>query len=508
MPPKLVECIPNFSEGRRPDVINAIETAISSVSGVSLLDRHSDPDHNRTVFTFSGPPEAVLEAAYSGIEKAAELIDLEVHHGEHPRIGAADVVPFVPLSGVSMEECVALAQELGQMVAAGLNIPVYLYEAAATRPERKNLENIRRGEYEGLKETIGNDPAKEPDFGPREVGSAGATVIGARPPLIAFNVYLETSDVNIAKQIAKKVRQSSGGLEFVKALGLLVEGRAQVSMNLTNFRETSLTKVVEEIRAEAERLGTKIHSSELVGLIPQEALFDAAQWYLQMDRFEYDQVLESRLYAAEQEKGGDSGSFLNQLAAGTATPGGGSAAAYSGAMGASLVEMVARLTTGKQKFKGLEPRMGEIIDQASALRESLEKAVDDDAEAYQLVMKAYKLARGTDEERTRRQSAIEQAIRKAVEVPMLVAQLSSQTMELALELARQGNQNAISDTGTAGAVSQAAVLSAGMNVRINALSTADQGQAENWIVQIEAIAQRAQEISEQIKAALRERGGI
>ena len=233
MSQQIVECIPNFSEGRRSEVIASIKDAISKVEGVTLLDQHSDEDHNRTVFTFSSSPQAVVEAAFASIKTAAELINLDEHEGEHPRIGATDVVPFVPISGISMEECVRLAKDLGKRVGEELRIPVYLYEAAATKPERTNLENIRRGEYEGLRESILSDPSKKPDFGPTELGSAGATVIGARPPLIAFNVYLDTDDVDIAKKIAKTVRQSSGGLPFVKGLGLLVEGRAQVSMNLT-----------------------------------------------------------------------------------------------------------------------------------------------------------------------------------------------------------------------------------------------------------------------------------
>ncbi len=235
----LIECIPNFSEARRPEVIDQIVSAITSVEGARLLDRSSDLDHNRTVLTYAGPPEAVEEAAFRAIKTAAELIDLNKHTGEHPRIGATDVVPFVPLSGATMEDCVAMAKRLGQRVGDELNIPVYLYEAAATRPERTNLENIRRGQYEGLKIEIESNPDRKPDYGPAKLGSAGATVIGARSPLIAFNVYLTTSEVEIAKKIAKAVRQSSGGLRYVKALGLLVEGRAQVSMNLTNFRETS-----------------------------------------------------------------------------------------------------------------------------------------------------------------------------------------------------------------------------------------------------------------------------
>ncbi len=289
---QLIECIPNFSEARRPEVIDQIVAAITSVDGASLLDRSSDLDHNRTVLTFAGPPEAVEEAAFRAIKTAAELIDLDQHTGAHPRIGATDVCPFVPLSNVSMEECIALAQRLGQRVGSELSIPVYLYEAAATRPERANLENIRRGQYEGLKVEVESDPERKPDFGPSKLPRAGATVIGARSPLIAFNVYLTTDDVSIAKKIAKAVRQSSGGLRYVKGLGLLVDGRAQVSMNLTNFRETPIARVVEFVRREAQRCGVGIHHSELVGLIPQEALVDAAVWYTQLDQFDKEQILE------------------------------------------------------------------------------------------------------------------------------------------------------------------------------------------------------------------------
>jgi glutamate formiminotransferase len=277
MPTSIVECIPNFSEARRPEVVEAIMQSISSVEGVSLLDRHSDVDHNRTVLTFAGPPDGVEEAAYRAIAKAAELIDLDKHTGEHPRIGATDVVPFVPIRGVSMADCVAIAHRLGKRVGEELGIPVYLYEEAATLPTRKNLEDVRRGQYETLKEEIAAKPERFPDFGPAKVGPAGATVIGARQPLIAYNVYLTTGDVSVAKKIAKAVRHSSGGLRYLKALGVLVEGIAQVTMNLTDFRSTPVARVVETIRREAARYGVAVHHSELVGLIPQEALVDAAQ---------------------------------------------------------------------------------------------------------------------------------------------------------------------------------------------------------------------------------------
>src|SRR5512135_2771960 len=295
MPTPLIECIPNFSEARRPEVMDQIIDAIKSVDTISLLDRSSDLDHNRTVVTFAGPPEAVEEAAFRAIQKAASLIDLDHHTGEHPRIGATDVCPFVPISGVTLEECVAMAKRLGERVGQELNIPVYLYEAAATRPDRENLENIRRGQYEGLKAEIESNPDRAPDYGPARLGPAGATVIGARSFLIAFNIYLNTGDVEIAKKIAKAVRHSSGGLRYVKAAGFLVEGQAQVSMNLTHYRKTPLARVVETIRREAARYGCEITRSELVGLTPQEALIDAAQWYLQLDLFESQQILENKL---------------------------------------------------------------------------------------------------------------------------------------------------------------------------------------------------------------------
>jgi len=291
---KLVECVPNFSEGRRPEVVQAIVDALRR-PGVSVLDVESDADHNRSVVTLVGEPEAVLEAAWQGIAAAARLIDLDQHQGAHPRLGATDVVPFVPLRNMTMAECVALAQRLGQRVGSELQIPVYLYEAAATRPERVNLADVRRGQYELLKAEIAANPARTPDYGPSRVGPAGATIIGARAFLIAFNAYLNTTNVEIAKKVAKALRHSSGGLHFVKAMGLLVEGKAQVSMNLTDFMQTPIHRAVEMIRSEAARYGCVIERTELVGMIPQQALLDAAQWYLQIDNFTPEMVLENRL---------------------------------------------------------------------------------------------------------------------------------------------------------------------------------------------------------------------
>jgi glutamate formiminotransferase len=299
---KIVECVPNFSEGQRPEVIDAIADAVSSVRGVLLLNRHIDSDHNRSVLTFAGTPTGVMDAAFAAIAKAAELIDMDTHRGVHPRLGAADIVPFVPLQGMTMDDCVEMARTLGQRVGDELGLPVYLYQAAATRPDRVNLEDVRRGQYEALKTAIETDLERTPDFGPRKLGKAGAVIIGARKLLVAFNVFLTTDDVEIAKKIAAAVRHSSGGMRYVKALGVLVKGRAQVSMNFTDFKQTPIARNVELIRREAARYGVAIHHSELVGLVPVEALAEAAQWYLQLDDFDVSRVLEMSLQNAIVKK--------------------------------------------------------------------------------------------------------------------------------------------------------------------------------------------------------------
>jgi glutamate formiminotransferase/formiminotetrahydrofolate cyclodeaminase len=479
MSPPLVECIPNFSEGRRGDVIDSLLDSLRSVPGVALLDHHSDKDHNRTVATIAGPPEAVAQAAFNAIAKAADLIDMHEHQGEHPRIGATDVVPLVPLEDVSMQDCVELARSLGERVAQELEIPVYLYEAAATRPDRTNLEAIRRGEFETLKEAIGSDPDRRPDFGPAKLGSAGATVIGARPALIAFNVYLTTGEVDVAKRIARAVRHSSGGLRFVKALGLLVEGRAQVSMNLTDFQRTPIARVVEMIRREARRYGVLVHGSELVGLAPQAALIDAARYYLQLEGFDPDQLLERRL-SARLEGRERQHSFLERLARGTPTPGGGSASAYAGAMAAGLVAMVARLTLGREKYAAVEARMQDIAQRADVLRGALERAVQQDAQAFDRVMDAYRMPKDSEAARAARVEAIEQATQGAAEVPLRVARMAVEVVQLAAEVAAKGNVNAASDARVAGAMAQAAMTGASMNVRINSALVQDQQTAEGW----------------------------
>lgn len=504
---RIVECIPNFSESRRAEVVQSIEDSIRAIKGVYLLDRHMDDDHNRSVITFAGDPQAVAEAAFQAIAKAGELIDLDKHSGEHPRIGATDVVPFVPISGVTMEDCIELARSLGKRVGEELGIPVYLYEKAATRPDRVNLANLRKGEYEGLKEAIQSDPDRVPDFGPAKLSKVGATVIGARTPLIAYNVYLTTDDVSVAVRIARRVRHSTGGLRFVKALGMLVDGQAQVSMNLTDYNRTAIETVVESIRREADQLGVSIQRSELVGLIPEAALIQAARWYLQLDDFSDDQVLERRLQGAMQSEA-ETDIFLDELAAATATPGGGAAAAYAGAMAASLVAMVARLTVGKKKYASVEKRMQKIIDEADALRKDFLQARDEDIEAFEAVMAAYRMPKSSEGEMEQRATAISRATLHAAEIPLKVCRLATQILKLASEVAQGGNLNAASDAGTAAALTIAALRGAAANVRINLLELSEHKETPTWLQALEALEQEALDLDQGLRQTLKERASI
>lgn len=506
---QIVECVANFSEGRRTSIIDQIVEAIGAVPKVHILDRENDPDHNRSVITFIAPPDAIIEAAFQGIATAARLIDMDEHRGEHPRLGAADVVPFIPIEGVDLNDCVLLARKLGERVGNELNIPVYLYEAAATRPDRENLEDVRRGQYEALKEAIGVDPNRAPDFGPSRLPKAGATIIGARAPLVAYNIYLTTDNVEIARQISKAMRHSSGGYRYVKALGLLVDGQAQVSMNLTDYNKTPIHRVVESVRREATRYGVGIQRSEIVGLVPQRALLDAAQWYLQIDDFKPEQVLENRLADALQEAGESlNPTFLDELAAGTATPGGGAAAAYAAAMGAALCGMVARLTVGKKKYADVEARMMEIIVEADELRKKLTDGVQQDSAAFDAVMAALRLPKDTEAQQTARAEAIEAATIRAAEVPLEAARLATRVIELAAELAETGNSNAVSDCGSAGALAGAGLHAASLNVRINAAQVKDQAAVQRWQETLAELQQRASQANQRLNAAIQERGGI
>jgi len=461
--------VPNFSEGRDPAVVDAIVEAMR-IPGVSLLDREMDSDHNRCVITLVGDRESIQEAVLRGVGKAAELIDLTRHQGAHPRMGAADVIPFIPIDGVTLEDCVAMARHVGAEIARRFEIPVYLYEAAATTPERQNLEAIRRGQFEGIREEIATHPARRPDFGePRVHPTAGATVVGARKPLIAYNVFLNTPDVAIAKKIAKAVRFSSGGLRFVKGAGFLVRGLAQVSMNLTDFEQTPIHRVFEFVKREAARYGVVPVSSEIVGLIPKLALEQAAEWFLQVENFDSSLILENRLAAVMGGKMAIGGlragvePFIEQLAAPTATPGGGSAAAASGAMAAALAGMVASMSRGKKAYLQHEAQLSEAIARLALLREELKSAIDADAESYSLVMKAYKAARESPEGGR----AVNAALQQAASVPLGVAEKSAEAGRLAASLRAVTSPMMASDLTTAIALANAAVTGALANVAIN-----------------------------------------
>jgi glutamate formiminotransferase/formiminotetrahydrofolate cyclodeaminase len=512
MPNPLVECIPNFSEARRPEVIDAIVMVINGVPGVHLLDRHSDLDHNRTVLTMVGSPAGVEEAAFLAIQKAAELINMDEHTGAHPRIGATDVVPFVPISEFSMVECVEMARRLGKRVATQLSIPVFLYEEAATSPDRQNLENVRKGQYEGLKAEILVNSARKPDFGPAKLGSAGATVIGARAPLIAFNIYLTTCEISIAQKIAKAIRNSSGGYRFVKAMGVLVDGKAQVSMNLTNFHQTPIARVVESVRREASRYGVSILHSELVGLIPQDALIESAVWYTQLDEFKTDQILESRLYEVMRENTGQSvnqdADFLDRLASADPTPGGGSAAAYTAAAAAALVTMVARVTIGKKKYASVQEQMLTLVERAEELRKRLTTAVSEDAESFESYLTATRLPKESPEDMELRANAMDAATKNAAIVPFNVAKMCVEVLKLAEIAAQLGNLNAISDAASAGYLCDAALKSAITNVKINIKSLRNPLDLSNISDGSSAFLNQATESVLQIRNHLSTRAGL
>ena len=487
MPSTLVECVPNFSEGRDKAKVDAIIEAMK-IPGVYLLDQEMDSDHNRCVITLVGGREAIQEAAIRGVGKAAELIDLTKHQGAHPRMGAADVIPFIPIDGVTIEDCVAMARHVGAEISKRFQIPVYLYEAAAATPERQNLENIRRGQFEGIRADIATNPARKPDFGePRVHPTAGATVVGARKALVAYNVFLNTPDVDIAKKIAKAVRFSSGGLRYVKAAGFLVRGQAQVSMNLTDFEQTPVHRAFESVKREAQRYGVIPVSSEIVGLIPKKALEQAAEWFLQVENFDSSLILENRLSAVMAGKtmtgkmaiGGLRAGvepFIEQLAAPTATPGGGSAAAAAGAMAAGLAAMVATMSRGKKAYPQYEAQLSEAIARLSQLREELKSAIDADAESYNVVMKAYRSAKASDSSANANDgdAAISAALKQATSVPLGVAEKVVEVAKIASTLKPITNPNMKSDLTTAIALAKAALEGALANVEINLESLKDE----------------------------------
>ena len=499
---KLVECVPNFSEGRDPQKIAAIVAEIESVDGVQMLDQEMDKDHNRAVITFVGEPEAVYEAAFKAVKKATELIDMEQHHGEHPRMGATDVVPFIPISGTSVEECIELAKRLGKRMADELEIPVYLYEAAATRPSRENLADVRRGEYEGIKESIGTDPDRKPDFGPsRTHPTAGATAVGVRPYLIAFNVYLGTTNLKIAKEIAKAIRFGDGGLRYCKALGFEIKERqqVQVSMNLVNYEKTPIYRAYEMIKSEARRYGVPLVSSEIVGLTPMQAIVDVADFYLGFENFTVSQILEYKLKSPQLSAKQGMKGFLDTVAANTPTPGGGSVSALAGSLSAALGAMVCGLTVGKKKYLDVAEELKVVLKKLEALRTELTFMIEKDAQGFELVLEARRMPKYTDFEIGQRNAKIQEATLVASSIPLEVMEKATAVMELLSTIAEKGNVNSISDVGVANLMAISAVKGAMMNVRINLHGLEDESKRNELAGKSSAILERAQGLFEKIE---------
>ncbi len=542
---KLIECVPNFSEGRDRAVIDAITADIVSTPGAVLLDVDPGAATNRTVVTFIGEPDVVEEAAFRAIKKAAATIDMTRHRGEHPRQGATDVCPFIPVQGATMGDCVAIAKKLGKRVGEELGIPVYLYEAAATRPERRSLADIRKGEYEALPEKM-KDPAFAPDFGPAKFNAqSGATAIGAREFLIAYNINLNTRDKKLANTIAQALREAGkstkgadgtitkipGRFKECRAVGWYIEefGRAQVSINLTNYKVTPLHEVFDAACEEAAKLGLRVTGSELVGLIPREALLAAGDHYLakqgktngvpekervhtavlslglsELGAFDPDlKVIEYR-YA-----GRPSGlvamtvlDFADELSSSSPAPGGGSVAALCGALSASLVAMVAALTWSKKGMEAARPGMKAVGTEAQALKDWFLGAVDRDTEAFNSVLTAMRMPKKTPEELAARAGAVECANQGATKVPLDVLEATIRALELALQAVKDGNPNSISDAGVAGAVALAAAEGAALNVRINAPSLTDRTVADEYIARQAGALARARDLAEKVRHAV------
>ena len=494
---KLVECVPNFSEGRRPEVITAIRDAIAAVDGVSVLDVSSDASHNRSVITFVAPTDTAVDAAFAGIKVAAERIDLSKHTGEHPRIGATDVVPFIPLEGSTMEDCIALARALGERVGRELKIPVYLYERAATTPTRENLADVRRGEFEGLREELGKNPARNPDFGPSKIHpTSGAIAIGARPFLVAYNVYLgPASNLQIAKSIAKAVRGSSGGFKYVKGLGLEVDGQAQVSMNLVDTEKTPLHIAFDFVKMRAETEGAQVTWSEIVGLVPEKVLLDTAVSHLRLREFTPAQLLERQV--REVMSGGESVSgFLASVASSNPVPGGGSVAAHAGALAAALTQMVAGLTIGKKKYTAVDSEMKEAALKAVALGNQLTSLVKRDAEAYALVSEAYKLPKEPADAAARRSETVTNALLKAAEVPLETVRAAVEVARLAVFVAENGNTNAVTDAGVAALLASAAARGAAYNVLVNVQALEDKSKGQGLAREAQELVKHAKDFAD------------
>lgn len=511
---RLIECVPNFSEGRDAAKVDAIVAAMSNVPGVYVLDREMDADHNRSVITLAGDPDSVAEAALLGVGKAMEVIEMTKHKGAHPRVGATDVVPFIPIEGVTIEDCVALAHRVGKEIWNRYRIPVFFYEAAATRPDRVNLENVRRGQFEGLREEMKRNHDRQPDVGePKVHPTAGVTVVGARKFLIAYNINLDTPDVGVANKIAKAIRFSSGGLRYVKSMGVELKARnlAQVSINLTDFEQTPMHRVYEMVKREAERYGAKPVGSEIVGLIPKKAIEMAADFFLQLETFSPEQVFENRLQAAltgeplHSTKGrgrlaGLAQPFLDAVAAPSATPGGGSVSALASALAAALGQMVADLSRKKKSQAGFADQLSKELEALRRIAAELTDAIDRDAASYEAVLSAFKLPHSNAEEAQHRERAIQMATRHAAEVPLEVAERSVALFERLGQLTAIATASMKSDLEVARHMAAAGAQGALANVEINLEGITDTGYVAATRRTLEALRERLSETSRTITA--------
>ncbi|MGD9939091.1 MAG: glutamate formimidoyltransferase [Clostridia bacterium] len=548
---KLVECVPNFSEGRDKSILDAISREIMSVAGVSLLDVDPGADTNRTVFTFVGEPSAVIEAAVRSARCAAGLIDMGKHTGAHPRMGAMDVCPFIPVSGLTMDDCVGIAREAGQRIAEAVGAPVYLYEYAASRPERKSLADIRSGEYEALAEKL-LKPEWNPDFGPATfVPTWGATAVGAREFLVAYNVNLNTRDPKLANELALTIREggraardSSGAiikdkdgknvmvpglLKYVRAIGWYIDDYrcAQVSINLTNYRETPLHLVYETVKTEAAKLGMSVTGSEVVGLLPLEPLAEAGRYYLRRMGKSPGAPESELVELAVKSMGLDSvapfeagkkiveyavrpdaplmamkaGAFVDEVSSESPAPGGGSVAALAGSLAAALAAMVANLTVGKKGYENAWDSMSELAVQAQDVKARLARAVDEDTQAFNAVMAAMKLPKGSAEEKSVRDAAIQEGNKQAATVPLETARACLQALELAGQ-AVSGNRNSASDAGVAALMATAGLHGAALNVLINLGAIHDAGFVEAKKKEVASLRAEADRLRDQVVAAV------
>ncbi len=549
---KLVECVPNFSEGRDKSKLEEIKKVIRSVKGVKLLDVDPGEATNRTVFTFVGDPESVKEAAFRAIEKAAEIIDMREQTGAHPRLGATDVVPFVPLEGVTMEDCVKIARELGERVGKELNIPVYLYEEAATTEERKSLSYVRKGEYEALPEKL---KELKPDFGPDEynerIAKTGGTIIGAREFLIAYNVNLNTKDKKLANEIALNIRENGrlkrdkngkiikdekgnklrvpGTLKNVRAIGWYIDeyGIAQISINLLNYKKTPLWKVYEEVIEQAQKLGLLVTGSEVVGLIPKETILEVGKHFLEKqgkslgvpERELVDIAVKSLELSSVSPFNPDEKiieyiiekdyksklltemkitDFVDEVSSDSPAPGGGSIAALAGSLSSALSSMVAALSYGKKGYEKFNNEFSELGAEAQKIKQEFVRLIDEDTNAFNLYMEARRLPKKTDEDKQQRERAMEKAAQYAAEVPMKVLEKTIGVLKIAERVSEIGNINSISDVGVAGWMARTAAEGAFLNVKINLPSINDDKFRKELESKANETLEEARKLSQQV----------